>query len=277
MMSFDHDFWRPQVMGVLNVTPDSFSDGGRNALKTKALLHARQMIHDGADIIDIGGESTRPGAEPVPLQEELDRVMPVLEMLVQEFDTLISVDTRHTAVMKEAIARGAGMINDVNALQDDGAIALAAETHIPVCLMHMLGQPKTMQMSPNYGDVIQEIYQFLSDRKQACIAGGIDPQRIILDPGFGFGKRFEHNVQLLRELAALKSLECPLLVGMSRKSMIGLMLGGAPVDERLYGSISAAVIALMNGASILRVHDVAETVQALAVYQHVYSERVTTH
>ena len=252
----------PVVMGVLNVTPDSFSDGGRFTGRDAALRHARQMLADGAAIIDVGGESTRPGAAPVSPQEELDRVIPVVEVLAAELDAVISLDTSTPEVMTEGARAGAGLINDVRALQRPGALAAAAASQLPVCLMHMQGQPDTMQQAPRYDDVVAEVSDFLTARVAACEAAGIPRQRLLLDPGFGFGKTLAHNLRLLRELDRLHALGLPLLVGMSRKSMIGQALGRA-VDERLPGSLALAVMAVERGAQIVRVHDVRETVDAL--------------
>lgn len=270
MFSKEHNFWEPQVMGVLNVTPDSFSEKTGHTLKIKALVRARQMINDGAHIIDIGGESTRPGADPVGTDEELARVMPVLETLIHECDVPISVDTRNPIVMASVLSSGASMINDVGALRAEGAIECLAKAGAPVCIMHMQGNPQSMQMSPSYQNVVQDIYTFLEQRIQAAVAGGVKRSKIIIDVGFGFGKTLPHNLSLLRNLSAFQKLECPILVGVSRKSMIGAILGGAPINERLYGSLAAGTIALMNGAQVLRVHDVSETVQALAIYKALY-------
>lgn len=252
------------VMGVLNVTPDSFSDGGRFVERDAALRQARQMLDDGAAIIDVGGESTRPGAAPVSSQEECDRVLPVVEALVAELGALVSVDTSTPDVMREAAALGAGMINDVRALRRAGALEAAASTGLPVCLMHMQGEPGTMQAAPEYADVVDEVYQFLEARMAAAEAAGIDTQRLLLDPGFGFGKTDAHNLRLLAKLPRFRALGRPLLVGLSRKSMIG-RITGRPVAERLAGSISLALMAAERGAHILRVHDVRETVDALAL------------
>ncbi|MBL4621777.1 MAG: dihydropteroate synthase [Immundisolibacteraceae bacterium] len=254
----------PVVMGVLNVTPDSFSDGGDHFDTSLAIERGITMISDGAAIVDIGGESTRPGAEPVSIQQELDRVLPVLEVLVAEVDVPISVDTRHAEVMAAVIDAGAGMINDVNALRDPGAVAAVSQSSVAVCLMHMHANPETMQDNPQYSDPVQEIYDFLAVRVSAAEAAGIDRRRLILDPGFGFGKTLNHNLQLLANLERFSTLGFPLLVGLSRKSMIGEILG-VPASERLYGSVAAAVLAVERGAQIIRCHDVAETCQALKV------------
>ncbi|MFO8153022.1 dihydropteroate synthase [Thioalkalivibrio sp.] len=258
---------RPVVMGVLNVTPDSFSDGGRHAGMESALAHARGMVASGAGIIDVGGESTRPGAGPVPLQEELDRVIPVLERLRRELDVVLSIDTSKPAVMQAALDAGAGMINDVNGLRAPGAMEVVASGTAAVCVMHMQGQPRSMQERPHYADVVAEVADFLVGQAQALVSGGVARERIVLDPGFGFGKALEHNLALFRSLPALAALGYPLLVGVSRKSMIGALLGGRPVTERLAGSVTAAVLAARAGARILRVHDVRETVDALMI-QH---------
>ena len=258
------DLSQPRVMGILNVTPDSFSDGGRFLAREAALDQARVMAAAGAAIIDVGGESTRPGAEPVSEAEELERVIPVIEALRREIELPISVDTSKPAVMREAVRAGAGLINDVNALRAPGALEAAAEAGVPVCLMHMQGEPRTMQRDPRYQDVVAEVRDFLADRIAACEAAGIPAKRLLVDPGFGFGKTLEHNLTLLRRLHELTSLGRPLLVGLSRKSMLGA-LTGRPVEARQAASLAAAVLAAERGAAIIRVHDVAETVDALAV------------
>jgi dihydropteroate synthase len=258
-------------MGILNLTPDSFSDGGRFLARDAALRHAEQMLADGAAIIDIGGESTRPGAQPVSLEQELDRVVPVIQALADEIPVPISVDTFKPEVMREAVAAGAGMINDILALQSPGALQAVADTAVPVCLMHMQGEPRTMQADPQYEDVVADVLQFLSERRDACLAAGIRRDRILLDPGFGFGKTLEHNYTLLKHLDQFASLETPILVGISRKSMIGTLLGGVPVDQRVQGSVAAAVVAVMRGAAIIRAHDIRETVDALKVAAAVLS------
>lgn len=252
------------VMGVLNVTPDSFSDGGRFNQIDAALARARQMVADGARFIDVGGESTRPGATPVPLQEELDRVCPVVEAIARELDVVVSVDTSAPEVMRETAALGAGLINDVRALQRPGAAEAAAQTGLPVCIMHIQGEPDYMQDNPSYRNVCREVSSFLSERLRTVEAAGVDPGRIILDPGFGFGKTVQHNFQLLRALEQLQQLGHPLLVGMSRKSMLGHVTG-RDVGERLSASVAAATIAAMKGVSIIRAHDVRETVDAVKV------------
>ena len=252
------------VMGILNVTPDSFSDGGRFNTVDAALSRARQMASDGAGFIDVGGESTRPGASPVSTQEELDRVCPVVEAIARELDTVISVDTSNPAVMAETVKLGAGLINDVRALQRDGAIAAAAAADVPVCIMHIQGEPDSMQDNPRYRNVRREVSSFLTERMKAAECAGVRPENIILDPGFGFGKSVEHNFQLLAILEQMHLLGHPLLVGVSRKSMLGAVTGRA-VNERLPASLAAATISAMKGASILRVHDVRETVDAVRI------------
>jgi dihydropteroate synthase len=251
-------------MGILNVTPDSFSDGGRYVTLDAALRQAERLLSEGAQMIDVGAESTRPGADPVSVQEELDRMLPVVEAVARELDVVISIDTSTPEVITGAAALGAGFINDVRALQRPGALAAAAATGLPVCLMHMQGEPGTMQQRPHYDDVLAELDAFFDERIAACAAAGIEASRLVLDPGFGFGKSLAHNVTLLAQLAHFRD-RAPLLVGMSRKSMLGLLLGGAPVDQRLHAGLAAAVIAVMNGASIVRVHDVKATADALAV------------
>lgn len=258
------DLSRPKVMGILNITPDSFSDGGRFIGKEAAIRQARAMLDAGAAILDIGGESTRPGAEEVSVQQELDRVLPVIEAIRSELDCVISIDSCKTQVMKEAVAAGADIINDIRALLDTGAVDFAASAQVPVCLMHMQGQPRTMQHAPLYQDVAKEVCDFLIQRAEVCLAAGIPKGQIILDPGFGFGKSLQHNYQLLSQLSVLMPHHYPVLVGMSRKSMIGQLLN-LQADERLAGSLACATIAVMKGARIIRVHDVKETVQAVAV------------
>jgi dihydropteroate synthase len=249
-------------MGVLNITPDSFSDGGAWLSVENAVAHARQMVDAGADIIDVGGESTRPGSAPVSAGEELQRVVPVIEALRAGVEVPVSIDTQKPAVMRAAVAAGAGMINDVNALQADDAIETAAALGVPVCLMHMQGVPQTMQDEPDYRDVVAEVISFLGARAAACEAAGIAQGQIVLDPGFGFGKTVGHNLSLLRRLDALVALGYPVLVGLSRKSLIGKVLG-LPVDKRLYPSIALAVLAVWQGASIVRCHDVRQTREAV--------------
>lgn len=262
---------KPRVMGVLNVTPDSFSDGGQFDRLDAALSRARQMVEEGADIIDIGGESTRPGAKLVSEQEEMDRVLPVVEQISSNMDVIISLDTSTPAVMLEGAKLGAGIINDVRALRRDGAVTAAAETNLPVCLMHMQGEPGSMQQNPNYTDVTQEVKGFLLQRVHDCMSAGIEKESIIVDPGFGFGKELGHNLKLMGELSLLLELGLPILVGVSRKSMIGKVTG-AEVDKRLPGSVALAVMAYMKGARIFRVHDVWQTVQALKMAHAVQAE-----
>ena len=256
------DLSQPRLMGVLNITPDSFSDGGAFLSVDNAVAHARQMAEAGADIIDVGGESTRPGSAPVSADEELQRVIPVIEALRASTDIPVSIDTQKPAVMRAAVAAGAGMINDVNALQADDAIETAARLGVPVCLMHMQGVPQNMQEMPEYEDVVTEVVSFLGARAAACEAAGIAPEQIVLDPGFGFGKTVEHNLALLRRLDSLVALGYPVLVGLSRKSLIGKVIG-LPVDKRLYPSVALAVLAVWQGASIVRCHDVLQTRQAV--------------
>ncbi len=254
----------PAVMGVLNVTPDSFSDGGRFIGRDAALRQAEAMARDGAAIIDVGGESTRPGATDVSEQKELDRVIPVVEAVVSAIDVPVSIDTGKAVVMRAAATAGAAMINDIRALRGDGALAAAAELQLPVCLMHMQGQPRTMQQAPEYGDVVADVNTFLAERLRACVDAGLAEDLLVVDPGFGFGKTLQHNVELLANLRQLRSLGRPILVGLSRKSTLGA-LTGRDVDERMPASIAAAVIAVLEGAHIVRAHDVLETVDALRV------------
>lgn len=256
------DLTRLQVMGILNVTPDSFSDGGRYNQRDAALRHAEAMCRAGATLIDVGGESTRPGAREVSPTEELERVAPVVEAIAAELDVIISVDTSTPSVMRETARLGAGLINDVRSLQRDGALDAAADTGLPVCLMHMRGEPTTMQNNPVYADVLVEVREFLAERLAACAAAGIAAERVVLDPGFGFAKTLEHNLSLFKRLEALHEFGRPLLVGVSRKSMIGKVLGHE-VGGRLYGSLGLAALAAAKGAHILRVHDVAETVDVV--------------
>jgi dihydropteroate synthase len=258
------DLTTPKVMGVLNVTPDSFSDGGRFTDLDAALTQAERMVMAGASIIDVGGESTRPGAEPVPVQVELDRVLPVIEAIAENLDVAVSIDTSKPEVMREAVAAGASMINDVYALRREGALEEAASLEVGVCLMHMQGEPRTMQEAPEYRDVTGEVLAFLEERVAACTQGGIARDRITIDPGFGFGKNAEHNVELLAGLRRLLALELPLTVGLSRKSTLG-KLTGRPVDERMPAGVAAAVLAVERGARIVRTHDVAPTVDAIRV------------
>lgn len=256
------DLARPHVMGILNVTPDSFSDGGRYSGHDAALRHAAAMVAAGATLIDVGGESTRPGARLVSPTEELERVAPIVEAIARELDVVISVDTSTPAVMREVARLGAGLINDVRSLQRDGALDAAAATGLPVCLMHMRGEPQNMQDNPHYADVTLEVEAFLAARMEACVVAGIERERIVLDPGFGFAKSLEHNLVLFKHMESLARLGRPLLVGVSRKSMIGKVLG-REVGERLYGSLALAALAVVKGACIVRVHDVAETVDVV--------------
>ncbi len=245
----------PHVMGVLNTTPDSFSDGGSYASLDSALYRGEQMLKQGARIIDVGGESTRPGAVKIELQQELDRVIPVVEKIHGNLDVCISVDSSSPEVMLAAQKAGAHMINDVRALQRDGALEAAKKVNLPVCLMHMQGEPDTMQSNPSYSHILDDVYGFLSERILACHEAGIENSQILLDPGFGFGKSVEHNYHLLANLKHFESLAVPILVGLSRKSMIGSALGGRPVNDRVAGSVAAAVVAVIKGAHIVRVHD----------------------
>ena len=256
------DLAHTHVMGILNATPDSFSDGGRYNRLDAALRHAEAMVAAGATLIDVGGESTRPGARAVSSTEELERVAPVVEALHRELDVIISVDTSTPAVIRETARLGAGLINDVRALRRDGALDAAAATGLPVCLMHMRGEPGNMQDDPHYDDIVAEVSAFLNERIEQCHSAGIHRDRIILDPGFGFAKSLDHNLILFKHMQALHGLGCPLLVGVSRKSMIGAALG-RPVGERLFGGLALAALAMTKGAKILRVHDVAETVDVV--------------
>ncbi|MBC3302207.1 dihydropteroate synthase [Pseudomonas sp. SWRI18] len=264
------DLAHAHVMGILNVTPDSFSDGGRFSQLDAALRHAEAMVAAGATLIDVGGESTRPGARMVSPLEELERVSPIVERIARELDVIISVDTSTPAVMRETARLGAGLINDVRALQRDGALDAAAATGLPVCLMHMRGEPGNMQDSPRYDDLVGEVSGFLAERIAQCAAVGIAAHKIILDPGFGFAKTLQHNLSLFKHMESLHRLGRPLLVGVSRKSMIGLALN-RPVGERLYGGLALAALAVAKGARILRVHDVAETVDVVRMISAVES------
>lgn len=266
------DLTYPQVMGILNVTPDSFSDGGRHNTLDLALRHAEAMINAGATILDIGGESTRPGAAEVSDDEELARVVPVVEAIARRFDTWISVDTSKAIVISEAARAGMHLINDIRSLQEPCALQAAAETGLPVCLMHMQGQPKTMQHSPQYADVVVEVGQYFGEQIARCVNAGIPKSKLILDPGFGFGKNLTHNYALLGRLAEFHHFGLPLLVGMSRKSMVGQLLHVSP-EQRVTGSVACAVIAAMQGAKIVRVHDVKETVEAMRVVEATLSAR----
>lgn len=258
------DLATPIVMGILNVTPDSFSDGGRFSSFNRAIEHAMTMIEAGADIIDVGGESTRPGAQAVSQDEEIRRVVPIVESLAALTHVPVSVDTSKAGVIRAAIRAGAAMINDVRALRDEAALEAAAEGASAVCLMHMQGEPRTMQADPNYEDVVGEVRDFLQERVAACEAAGIARDRIVIDPGIGFGKRVEHNLQLLASLPELAELRLPILIGVSRKSMLGTLLD-RPVEQRVAGGLAVATAAVLAGASILRVHDVAETVDAVKI------------
>jgi len=260
------DLSRPQVMGILNVTPDSFSDGNRFRQKEAALRHAERLCTDGATLLDIGGESTRPGAAEVSVQEEMDRVLPVVEAVLAELDVMVSVDTSKPEVIGAACRAGIHMVNDIRALRLPGALAaVAADPEVLVCLMHMQGDPQTMQIAPHYGDILAEVHDFLLARTQDCVAAGIRRERLLLDPGYGFGKTLEQNYRLLGQQARLLALGYPLLIGVSRKSMIGNLLD-RPVNERLAGSLAAALFAAQAGARIIRVHDVKETCDALRVF-----------
>jgi len=252
------------IMGILNVTPDSFSDGGKYDRVEAAFKHALNMQAEGADIIDVGGESTRPGAESVGEEQEIQRVVPVIEAIRAKSDVLISVDTSKPAVMRAAIQAGASMVNDVNALQEDGAVECCADLGVPVCLMHMKGEPRTMQQNPVYQDVTGEVSGFLQQRARLCIEAGIAKENIVIDPGFGFGKNLDQNVTLFKQLNVICKLNFPVLVGISRKSMLGQILD-RPVDERLAGSVAAAVMAYTKGARLFRVHNVAATHDALQI------------
>ena len=260
------------IMGILNVTPDSFSDGGRFDRVDAAFEHAMAMVAEGAHIIDVGGESTRPGAQAVSVEQELERVMPVIEAIRANSDIPLSIDTGKPAVMRAAVAAGASLVNDVNALRTEDAVECCAEMGVPVCLMHMQGEPRTMQQQPTYDNVVEEVAAFLRERVAVCIAAGIDRGQIIVDPGFGFGKSLQHNLQLLHRLERICELDLPVLVGFSRKRMFGAILD-RPVDERLFGSLAASVIAWQKGARLFRVHDVAATRDALKVCAAVAAAR----
>lgn len=260
------DLTSPKIMGILNFTPDSFSDSGKFFTLDKALFQVEKMLSDGADIIDIGGESTRPNAPIVSLDDELERVVPLVEAVRQRFDCLISVDTSKAEVMKQSAFAGADIINDIRALQEPQALETAAELGLPVCLMHMQGTPQNMQQNPDYDDVVEEVADFLNQRIFACLNMGIPKEHIILDVGFGFGKTVQHNYQLLKHLNAFVQSGYPVLAGLSRKSMIGAVLD-KPVDQRVIGSVAGALLAVQNGAHIVRVHDVAETADALKIWR----------
>ncbi|WP_323169158.1 dihydropteroate synthase [Pantoea agglomerans] len=256
----------PHVMGILNVTPDSFSDGGKHNALVDALTHTNEMVNAGATIIDVGGESTRPGADEVSVEEELERVIPVIDAIAQRFEVWISVDTSKADVIREAARVGAHIINDVRSLSEPGALEAAAATALPVCLMHMQGEPRTMQQAPVYENILSEVDTYFAQQIARCEAAGIKKERLILDPGFGFGKNLSHNYELLAHLGDFHHFGLPLLVGMSRKSMIGQLLNVGP-SQRLTGSLSCAVIAAMQGAQIIRAHDVKETAEAMRVVE----------
>lgn len=267
---FTLDLSTPRVMGILNVTPDSFSDGGDFSQTDLAVKHAYQLVDEGADVIDIGGESTRPNATPVSLQQELDRVIPVIEALVaNQLSVPISIDTYKPEVMRAAIQAGASIVNDVRALQEEGAVEVVAKTQVGVCLMHMQGTPQTMQDKPHYQHVVKDVVDFLIERVRVCEQAGISQNRLLLDPGFGFGKTRAHNITLVQQLDRFSQLGYPLLVGLSRKSVLGQVTGN-DVDARLYASVAAAVITAMKGAKIVRVHDVKATVEALKVVAAIF-------
>ena len=263
---------RPRVMGIVNVTPDSFSDGGAHDTADAAFAHALRLLEEGADILDIGGESTRPGADEVPLEEELRRVVPLIERLSRETSAPISVDTSKPEVMRAAVGAGAGMLNDVYALRRDGALDTAAALGMPVVLMHMLGEPRSMQQAPRYDDVVGEVHRFLAERIFAAEMAGIAKKRIVIDPGFGFGKDTTHNLALLAQLERFGDLGVPVLAGLSRKRTIGELTGRDIPRERVHGSVAAHLIAAQRGARLLRVHDVAATVDALKVWNAVASQ-----
>jgi dihydropteroate synthase len=274
----DLDLSCPQVMAVLNVTPDSFSDGGSfseggQLNLDRVLRRTEQVLKEGASIVDVGGESTRPGAQVVSLQEEIDRVLPVIEAISERFETVISVDSSSPKVMSLAAAAGANLINDVRALEREGAVDAVKQGGLPVCLMHMQGQPSVMQHAPQYQNVVADVNAYLQSRLELCVSAGISKERILLDPGFGFGKSAEHNLQLLNRLPELAALGCPLLVGLSRKSLIGVVLG-REVSERLAGSVSLAALAVVRGASIIRAHDIKETVDAVRMAAAMMAESV---
>jgi len=260
---------RPRVVGILNITPDSFSDGGSHASVDEAVAHGLRMVEEGADMLDIGGESTRPGADDVSVENELSRVVPVLERLAAKTSVPLAIDTSKPEVMRAAVAAGAGMINDVYALRRDGALDAVAELGVPVCLMHMLGEPRSMQDDPHYDDVVGDVHRFLTDRLFACELAGIDRRKVMVDPGFGFGKTLDHNLALLRALERFANLGSGVYVGLSRKSMIGTITGRQVPAERAAGSVAAALVAVQRGARMVRVHDVAATVDALAVWHAV--------
>jgi dihydropteroate synthase len=257
---------RPRVVGIVNVTPDSFSDGGQHDSLDAAYAHALKLVEEGADMLDIGGESTRPGADDVSVDEEIRRVVPLIERLAAATTVPFSIDTSKPEVMRAAVGVGAGMINDVYALRREGALDTAAELRVPVCLMHMQGEPRSMQDTPDYDDVVGDVHRFLTDRLFSCELAGIDKRRVLVDPGFGFGKNLEHNLALLRAMARFAELGAGAYAGVSRKSMIGAMTGRTDPAARVHGSVAAALIAVQRGAILVRVHDVAPTVDALAVW-----------
>jgi dihydropteroate synthase len=263
---------RPRVVGIINVTPDSFSDGGQFATVDAAVEHGLRLAEEGADMLDVGGESTRPGAADVPVEDELKRVIPVIEQLVARTSLPIAVDTSKPEIMRAAVAAGAGMINDVYALRREGAMGAAAELRVPICLMHMQGEPRSMQDEPHYDDVVGEVHRFLMDRLFACELAGIERRKVMVDPGFGFGKNLEHNLQLLRKLQRFADLGSGVYAGLSRKSMIGTLTGRKQPAERAAGSAAAALIAVQRGARMVRVHDVAPTVDALKVWHAVHAD-----
>ncbi|MDR1076735.1 MAG: dihydropteroate synthase [Xanthomonadaceae bacterium] len=263
---------RPRVMGIVNVTPDSFSDGGRHATMEQAIAHGMRLVEEGADILDVGGESTRPGSEPVPVDEELRRVLPVIEVLAKRTAVPISIDTFKPEVMEATVAAGAGIINDIYGLRRDGALEMAARLRVPVILMHMRGEPGSMQDAPQYDDVVGEVYRFLAERIFAAEMAGIERKRIIVDPGFGFGKSLDHNLQLLAQLQRFTELGVPVLAGLSRKRGIGELTGRKLPADRVAGSVAAHLIAAQRGAGIVRVHDVAATVDALKVWNAVAAQ-----
>ena len=263
------DLSRTAIMGILNITPDSFSDGGFFMARELALVHANKMVEEGADIIDVGGESTRPGAQVVSIQEEMDRVIPVIEVLARAVAVPISIDTSKPEVMAAAVMAGAGLINDVRALREPGAVEAAAALDVPVCLMHMQGAPRVMQHDPTYEDLVREVFEFLRGRIDVCVAAGIGREQILVDPGFGFGKNVAHNLALLRQLRKFRELGVPILAGLSRKSLIGATLG-LPVDQRVHASVALALIAVQNGARVVRVHDVGATREAIRMWEAVY-------
>jgi dihydropteroate synthase len=257
---------RPRVVGIVNVTPDSFSDGGQHDSLDKAYAHALKLVEEGADMLDIGGESTRPGADDVSAEDEIRRVVPLIERLAAATTVPLSIDTSKPEVMRAAVGAGAGMINDVFALRREGALDTVAELRVPVCLMHMQGEPRSMQEAPDYDDVVGEVHRFLTDRLFSCELAGIDRKRVLVDPGFGFGKNLDHNLALLRATARFAELGAGAYVGVSRKSMIGAMTGRTDPAARVHGSVAAALIAVQRGAIMVRVHDVGPTVDALAVW-----------